>query len=83
MSPLQAGVIKIIEVTSISVGNKIFLINESSSCCQLATIISIKINDTSVAEAQTNVGMEIGLQFDMDAKKGLCLYLCDDLAKNN
>jgi hypothetical protein len=71
----KASIVKTTEVTNLSVGNNIFLINEGSSCCQVVTVISIQINNTSVTEVQTNVGMEIGLQFDMDAKKGLCLYV--------
>ncbi len=69
----EAGVVKV-EETILSIGSSLFLVSEGSSCCYLATIQSIKINDISVNEVQTTMGMEVGLKFDVDAKKGFRLY---------
>ncbi|MEH2282373.1 MAG: MAE_28990/MAE_18760 family HEPN-like nuclease [Nostoc sp.] len=69
----EAGVAKV-EETILSIGSSLFLVNEGSSCCYLATIESIKIDDISVNEVQTSTGMEIGLKFNVDAKKGFRLY---------
>ncbi|WP_375467103.1 MAE_28990/MAE_18760 family HEPN-like nuclease [Nostoc sp.] len=69
----EAGVAKV-EETILSIGSSLFLVNEGSSCCYLATIESIKIDDISVNEVQTSKGMEVGLKFDVDAKKGFRLY---------
>lgn len=68
----EAGVAKI-EETILSIGSSLFLVIEGSSCCYLATIESIKIDDISVNEVQTTTGMEVGLKFDMDAKKRIAL----------
>lgn len=72
----EAGVAKV-EETILSIGGSLFLINEGLSCYYLATIESIKIDDISVNEVQTTTGMEIGLKFDVDGKKGLRLYQLD------
>ena len=69
----QAGVATV-EATSLSVGGNLFLVNEAISYCQLATIISIRINNSSVQQVQTTVGMEVGLKFDIEARKGWRLY---------
>jgi len=63
-----------VEETTLLVGNRLFLVSEGSSCCYEATIQSIQINDTSVNDVQTSMGMEVGLKFDVNAKKGLRLY---------
>lgn len=54
----------------LSVGSTINLVGESY--CQEATIESI--NSESIPEIKTTPGMEIGLKFDVDARKGLKLY---------
>ncbi|WP_242061178.1 MAE_28990/MAE_18760 family HEPN-like nuclease [Nostoc linckia] len=69
----KAGVAKV-EETILSIGSSLFLVNEGSSCCYLATIESIKIDDISVDEVETITGMEVGLKFDVDAKEKLSLY---------
>lgn len=73
----KAGVAKIDDISTLLVGNSLYLVGEDSSCCQLANIESIQINNVSVAEVQTTIGMEIGLKFDIDARKGLRLYLLE------
>ncbi len=70
----KAGVAKIKEIT-LSVGEKVFLANEESSYCQSATIESIMINDISHEQVITTSAKEVGLKFDIDAKKGLSLYV--------
>ncbi|MUL38429.1 MAE_28990/MAE_18760 family HEPN-like nuclease [Gloeocapsopsis dulcis] len=69
----EAGVAKVDE-TILLVGNTIFLVSETSYCCQLATIESIQINQIPLQAVQTTNGMEVGLKFDINAKKGLSLY---------
>ncbi|MBE9036915.1 MAE_28990/MAE_18760 family HEPN-like nuclease [aff. Roholtiella sp. LEGE 12411] len=69
----EAGVAKF-EATTISVGSNLFLVSQGTSCCQLAIIESIQNNGISVSEVQTTTEMEVGLKFDVDAKKGLRLY---------
>lgn len=70
----KAAVAKV-EETTLSVGGSVFLVSEASSCCQLANIESIQINDISRKHLQTTIGMEVGLKFDVDARKGLRLYM--------
>jgi hypothetical protein len=70
----RAGVAKIKEIT-LSVGEKVFLANEASSYCQLATIESIIINNLSCEQVITTNQEEVGLKFDIDAKKGLSIYV--------
>lgn len=73
----EAGVAKV-EETTLCVGDSLFLVSEGSSCCQLATIESIQTNDISVEKLQTTTGMEVGLKFDVNARKGLRLYILMD-----
>jgi len=67
---------KVKEIT-LSVGGKIFLVNEAASYCWLATIESIKINDISEEQVVIPDEQEVGLKFDVDAKKGLSLYVIE------
>lgn len=71
----KAGVGKVKEIT-LSVGRKLFLVNEASSYCRFATIESIMINDISKKRVVITSEQEVGLKFfDIDAKKGLRLYI--------
>ncbi len=72
----RAGIAKVKKIT-LSVGGKIFLVNEAASYCWLATIKSIKINDISEEQVVIPDEQEVGLQFDVDAKKGLSLYVIE------
>ncbi|TVP64860.1 MAG: hypothetical protein EA343_04610 [Nodularia sp. (in: Bacteria)] len=63
-----------VKETKLSVGNNLFLVNEQTSCCYLVAINSIKIDGIGVNDLPTTTGMEVGLQFDLIAKKGLRLY---------
>lgn len=70
----NAGVARV-EKINLSVGGKLFLVSEETSCCYLVTINSIQINDIPQKNnLQTTTGMEVGLKFDLSAKKGLRLY---------
>ncbi|QLE54412.1 MAE_28990/MAE_18760 family HEPN-like nuclease [Nostoc sp. TCL26-01] len=69
----NAGV-AIVEEIKLSIGNKIFLVNEETSCCYLVAINSIQLNGNPVNDLQTTAGMEVGLKFDLSAKQGLRLY---------
>jgi hypothetical protein len=64
-----------VEETTLSVGISLFLVGETSSCCQLATIESIQLDSNPIETLQTTTGMEVGLKFDIDARKGLRLYM--------
>jgi hypothetical protein len=67
----QAGVAKIKEAT-LSVGESIFLVGEA--CCQVSKIESININDQPVNLVEVTSEIEVGLKFNVDAKKGLRIY---------
>ncbi len=69
----NAGVAKVEEI-KLSIGNKVFLVSEETSCCYLVTINSIQIDDSPVNDLQTTTGIEVGLKFDLSAKEGLRLY---------
>ncbi|NEQ36682.1 MAG: hypothetical protein F6K40_10500 [Okeania sp. SIO3I5] len=70
----KAAVAKINE-GSFSIGTSIFLVRETSSYCRLATIESIKINHISLKRIEIFSEIEVGLKFDIDAKKGLKIYI--------
>jgi MAE_28990/MAE_18760-like HEPN len=67
----QAGVAKILEST-LSVGESIFLVGEA--CCQLSKIQSINIDDKPINMIEATSEIEVGLKFNMNAKKGLRIY---------
>lgn len=67
----QAGVAEIKEAT-LSVGKSLFLVGES--CCQLSKIESIKINDEPINSVEATSEIEVGLKFNVNAKKGLRIY---------
>ncbi|HEY9799604.1 MAG TPA: MAE_28990/MAE_18760 family HEPN-like nuclease [Leptolyngbyaceae cyanobacterium] len=69
----DAGV-AVVEEIKLSVGNQLFLVNEKTSCCYLVAINSIQIDGKPVNDVQTTTGMEVGLKFDLSAKKGLRLF---------
>ncbi|MBA2749774.1 MAG: hypothetical protein H0U45_13845 [Tatlockia sp.] len=71
----KAGIAKVNDIYSLLIGDSLYLVSEGSSCCQLANIESIKIDNDSVDSVQTISGMEIGLKFDIDARKGVYLYI--------
>lgn len=71
----KAGIAKVNDIYSLLIGDSLYLVSEGSFCCQLANIESIKIDNDSVDSVQTISGMEIGLKFDIDARKGLYLYI--------
>ena len=60
----------------LSVGNSVFLANKSKSYCQLATIETIQDNNNFITDPdfKTTPEMELGLKFDVDARKDLRLY---------
>ena len=70
----KAGVAKVKE-TTLSVGGNLFLVNEASSYCQLAKIESIMIDNISHEQVIITSEQEVGLKFNIDAKKGFKLYV--------
>ncbi|MCM0589537.1 MAG: MAE_28990/MAE_18760 family HEPN-like nuclease [Gloeotrichia echinulata IR180] len=73
----KAGVAKV-EKTMLSVGESIYLVNEKLAYCQLVKIESIKTTEDGKDLDKDQVEIigesEIGLKFDVDARKDLCLY---------
>lgn len=67
----QAGVAKIKEAT-LSVGESVFLVGEAF--CQVSKIESININDQSRNLLEVTSEIEVGLKFNVSAKKGLRIY---------
>ncbi|MFB8790354.1 MAG: MAE_28990/MAE_18760 family HEPN-like nuclease [Potamolinea sp.] len=63
--------------STLSVGGSLWLVSESSSYCQLATIESIQIKDIPNAQVEIISETEVGLKFDTDARIGLSLYLIE------
>lgn len=72
----KAAVAKIKEIT-LSVGEYLWLVSDSSSYCKLAKIKSIKINDILKEQEEITSEIEVGLKFDTDAKIGLSLYVIE------
>ncbi|MGB3694933.1 MAG: hypothetical protein WA865_05085 [Spirulinaceae cyanobacterium] len=71
---IKAGRAKV-EKTALSVNSSLWLVSESLSYCQFATIESIQINDKSEIKIEADAEIEVGLKFDVDARKGLSLYV--------
>jgi hypothetical protein len=67
----KAAVAKV-EKTTLSVGGSVFLVSEA--CCLLAKIQSIMIDDILIEQVQATTEMEVGLKFDVNAKKDWRLY---------
>jgi len=63
--------VAIINDISLSVGDNLFLVSEESSYCRFATIESMRINDRPQTKLQITATTELGLKFDIEAKKGL------------
>ncbi len=74
----KAAVAKVNKVT-LTLDTSLFLIlvNEESSYCYLAKIISIRINDIQKDNVEITDETEVGLKFDIDPKKGMSLYVVD------
>lgn len=68
----QAAVVKVEEMT-LSVGTSVFLVGEAY--CQLARIQIIQLDNADQESVQTIHGMEVGLRFDVEARKKLRLYV--------
>lgn len=62
---------------TLSVGDTVFLMNENSADCRFARIESIKLDDVSQNQVKITSETEVGLQFNINAKKGLSLYISD------
>ena len=73
----KAATAKIANI-NLSLGSKIWLVNEASSYCQLAIIESIQLDDIFQKEITINDETEVGLKFNTDARKGLSLYTTED-----
>ena len=67
--------VAIINNSNLSRGTNVFLVSETSSYCRLSTIESIQINNTSQENIEITSATEVGLKFDIDAKKGLKVYI--------
>ena len=67
--------VAIIQDATLSVGDTVFLVNENSSDCRFARIESIQLDEVSQSEIEITSQTEVGLKFNIDAKKGLSLYI--------
>jgi hypothetical protein len=72
----RAAVVQVKECT-LSIEDGIWLISEANSLCQLAIIQSIRIDDNAVDQQEIISEVEVGLQFDLNAKTGMSLYLVE------
>ena len=70
----QAGIATIADA-SLAINSNLFLVNENIAYCQSAIIQSIQIEGESVTEVEATEEREVGLKFDINANKGLDLYL--------
>jgi MAE_28990/MAE_18760-like HEPN len=72
----QAGVAKVKEVT-LAIGESVFLVfvNDELSYCYSAKIESIQLNDIAHDRVEITSEIEVGLKFDMNARKGLTIYV--------
>lgn len=63
---------------TLSVGGTVFLVNKNACHCCSARIESIRLNDEEASETlELERETQIGLKFDVPAKKGLSLYVMD------
>jgi hypothetical protein len=65
------------EFTALTIGESIFLVlvNDQLSYCYSAKIESIQLNDISQNLVEITSEAEVGLKFDMNARKGLTIYV--------
>ncbi|MBO0349200.1 hypothetical protein J0895_08805, partial [Phormidium pseudopriestleyi FRX01] len=63
---------------TLSVGGTVFLVNKNACYCCDARIESIILNEESRETVELDSETEIGLKFDVAAKKGLSLYVMDE-----
>jgi len=64
-----------IKNSNLSRGTNVFLVSETSSYCRLAKIESIQVNNNSLESIEITSETEVGFKFDIDAKKGLKVYI--------
>lgn len=67
-----------IQSGNLSVGGTVFLVNKNACYCCAARIESIVLNEESRETVAVDRETEIGLKFDVLAKKGLSLYVMDE-----
>ncbi|MGD1700461.1 MAE_28990/MAE_18760 family HEPN-like nuclease [Dapis sp. BLCC M229] len=70
----KAAVAKI-NNSNLSIGTNVFLVSETSSYCRLAKIESIQLDKIPKKSIEIISETEVGLKFDIDAKKGLKIYI--------
>jgi MAE_28990/MAE_18760-like HEPN len=75
----QAGVAKIINLSNgkLKIGDKLFITSDSD--CQLAEIISLAINGSLRQEIDLSLVTEVGVKFNIDARKNWCIYYASPL----
>jgi hypothetical protein len=56
----------------LKLGDRLFLISDAD--CQVAEIISLKINDISHQEINMSSETEVGIKFDINARDNLDIY---------
>jgi hypothetical protein len=70
----QAGVAKISSI-KLKLGDRLFLISDAD--CQVAEIISLKINNISLREINVSSETQIGIKFNINARDNLDIYYVD------
>ncbi len=66
-----------IKAVTLSVGETIFLVKETSSYCLLATIESIRDDEIAKERVEITTEKDVHLKFDCEAKKGFSLYVIE------
>lgn len=79
----KAAVAKIKDI-KLNVGESLFLVlvNDELSYCYSTKIESIMMNDIAQNQVEIASETEVGLKFDLDARKGLTLYKCNQIKQN-
>jgi hypothetical protein len=67
-----------IQPGNLAVGGTVFLVNENAYYCCVGKVESIFLNEESRETVELDSETEIGLKFDVPAKKGLRLYVMDE-----
>jgi hypothetical protein len=66
--------IAVINNSSLSIGEQLFLVNQNLAYCQSAIVRSLQVDSVSREAIQVTEEMELGLQFDVLARKNLLIY---------
>jgi len=74
----NAGVAKVRDI-SLATGDSVFLVSKSLCYCCVATIQSIELNDISHKSLKIEEETEVGLKFNISARKNLEIYIASSI----